>query len=251
MYRVWITPAVLATIPITLPPSVAHYVRRVLRLRPGDDIGAFDGSGQEWRLRLITVSSAVVQAEKMASLPIRGALKPLILGQGLAKGNKIDVIVEKCSELGLTTFVPLYTERTIMRLEGPRLQDRLERWQRIAEAAAKQCGRRTLLEISPPTTLEDFCAAYTVAPVKMVCWEGEQDCGLRQMLTTSDNHSPVVVVVGPEGGLSAQEVATARQYGFRPVSLGPRVLRTETAAIAITSIVRYSLGEFEVPGESQ
>ena len=174
---------------------------------------------------------------------------PFILGQALPKGTKMDLIVEKCSELGLTILVPLYTERTVVREMPERLAGKMARWQRIAAAAARQCGRRTLLEVQPPMALGDFCGRYRSAPVKLVCWEEERHCGVRQVLERLAGQSPIVVLIGPEGGLTVHEVGMAREHGFTTVSLGPRLLRTETTAIVLTSIVRYSLGELEPYGE--
>jgi 16S rRNA (uracil1498-N3)-methyltransferase len=247
MHRVRVDPEILAQEPTTLPRAAIHYITRVLRLRVGDEIRAFDGTGREYRLRLTHVSPTLVQGERITFLAAAPYPKPLVLGQGLPKGAKLDLIVEKCSELGLTTLVPLYTERTVVRDTRGSVTDRIARWQRIAEAAARQCGRQTLLEVCPPIPLADFCAQYHTAPVKMVCWEEEQHQGLRQVLEVHAGQSPVVVLVGPEGGLTPQEVAVARSHGFVAVNLGPRLLRTETAAIAITSIVCYSLGELEPP----
>jgi 16S rRNA (uracil1498-N3)-methyltransferase len=174
---------------------------------------------------------------------------PFILGQALPKGGKMDLIVEKCSELGLTTLVPLYTDRTVVRETPERLARKMARWQRIAAMAARQCGRRTLLDVQSPMALGDFCKRYRSAPVKLACWEAEQHHGMRQALAGLTDQSPIVVLIGPEGGLTVDEVGIARGHGFTTVSLGPRVLRTETAAIVLTSVVRYSLGELEPQGE--
>jgi 16S rRNA (uracil1498-N3)-methyltransferase len=162
----------------------------------------------------------------------------------------MDLIVEKCSELGLTTLVPVYTERTVVREVAERLPEKLARWQRVAAAAARQCGRQVLLEIHSPLHFADFCARYDPAPGKFICWEAEAQCGLRQALTACTGQRPLVVFIGPEGGLTPQEVALARTHGFVTVSLGPYILRAETAAIAITSIIRYHLGELEPQEES-
>jgi 16S rRNA (uracil1498-N3)-methyltransferase len=251
MYRVRIPPGMQVGEQLTLPTSEAHYVAHVLRLQSGDDVQAFDGAGQAFQLRLLTVSLAGVEGQLLTTLPSwEETARPVILGQGLPKGAKMDVIVEKCSELGLTTLVPLHTERTVVQVAG-REAGKLARWRRVAEAAARQCRRQVFLDLKTPVSLEDFCTTYRTAPVKIVCWEEEQTQGLRQVLHPLAGQSPVVVLIGPEGGLTAQEVAVARSYGFLPVSLGPRLLRTETAAIAVTSIIRYSLGEFEPQGESE
>ena len=250
MHRVCVPPGTLDQAAVTLPPAVAHYVIHVLRLRVGDELGAFDGTGQECRLRVTRISPTHVQGERVALLATAApSPKPFILGQALPNGTKMDLIVEKCSELGLTTLVPLHTDRTVVRETPERLAGKMARWQRIAAAAARQCGRRTLLDVQSPMALRDFCVRYRSAPVKLVCWEEEQRHGIRQALGRLADQSPIVVLIGPEGGLTVDEVEMAREYGFMTVSLGPRVLRTETAAIVLTSVVRYSLGELEPQGE--
>jgi 16S rRNA (uracil1498-N3)-methyltransferase len=251
VYRVRIAPGVQQGDVVTLPKAEAHYVAHVLRLRAGDEISAFDGVAQEYRLRLTTVSSTAVQGQVVASQHgTVTAPKPLILGQAVPKGTKMDLIVEKCSELGLTTLVPLYTKRTVAREVPERMRQKLARWHRIAEAAARQCGRHTLLDLRYPMSLADFCAHYSAAPVKIVCCTREPRSGLRQALNRCAGQSPVVILIGPEGGWSEREITMARAHGFVAVHLGPRVLRTETAAIVVTSIVRYSLGELEPQEEA-
>ena len=246
LHRVCVPPETLRQSTITLSSSIAHYIRHVLRLRVGDEIIAFDGTGQEYLVRLTSMAATHVQGERLALLaPTRLAPKPLILGQALPKGPKMDLIVEKCSELGLTTLVPLHTERTVIRETSERLATKMARWQRIAAAAARQCGRRTLLDVQPPMGLRDFCGCYRSAPVKLVCWEEERQQGLRQILESLTGQSPIVLLIGPEGGLAVHEIEVARTEGFTPISLGLHLLRTETAAIVLTGIVRYSLGDLE------
>lgn len=236
---------------VVLPAADAHYVARVLRLQEGDTLAAFDGAGQAWHLRLKTVSGQQVTAEIIASLPVNpAALAPVILGQAVPKSAKMDLIVEKCSELGLTTLVPLYTDRTVVRDVPDRLHNRLTRWRRIAEAAAKQCGRQILLEIQSPQSLLDFCTQYQSTAAKVFCWEGETHSGVKsrlESLTEADSHA---VLIGPEGGWTEAEVDLIQGHGFIPVSLGPRILRTETAAITITSLIRYSRGDLDPHSES-
>ncbi|MGQ4809958.1 Ribosomal RNA small subunit methyltransferase E [Candidatus Entotheonellaceae bacterium PAL068K] len=250
MPRVRIAPGRRHGEAVTLPKAEAHYVSHVLRLRPGDEIDAFDGHQHTYRLRLTTVSSTTVQGRVVIAQALAAeAVVPLVLGQAMPKGTKMDLVVEKCSELGLTTLVPLYTERTAVRDVAGRWRQRLARWQRIAEAAARQCGRRTLLEMQGPMSLSDFWAHYRVASVKIMCWEQERRQGLRSLLASHTGLQPVVVLIGPEGGWTPQEVAQTRTHGFVTVYLGPCILRTETAAIAVTSMIRYGLGGFEPPGE--
>lgn len=247
MRRVRIDPGGQPGERVVLPRAEAHYITRVLRLRVGDEIEAFDGVKCEYDLRLTDVShqTVAVQVVRVRETPTV-SYTPLVLGQALPKGPKMDLIVAKCSELGLTTLVPLYTERTVTRRISKRDDEKLGRWQRIAEAAAKQCGRQTLLDIRHPMTLSQFCADYQTAPLKLICWTKESRQSIRHIVEQWNGQSPVVALVGPEGGWSEQEVAVAQTHGFLAAHLGPLTLRTETAAIVVTSLIRYQLGNFEL-----
>ena len=246
MHRVYVPPETLDEPVISLSDDKAHYIARVLRLRGGDDVGLFDGSGREWLVRLTRVSAGLVQGERVSMLATPPPCdKVVVLGQGLPQGAKMDWIVEKCSELGLSALVPLHTELSAVRSVGQRINERMARWHRIAAAAAGQCGRRTLLKLGTPSSVADFCARYDTAAVKIICWEREKSRGVRQVLEAGDDRYPVAVLVGPESGFTEDEVAVAETHGFVPVSLGPRRLRTETAAVAVTSIIRYSRGELD------
>ena len=246
MHRVYVPPETLDQPVISLSDESAHYIARVLRLRGGAEVGLFDGSGREWLVRLTRVSPGLVQGERVGLLAVSAPCdKVVVLGQGLPQGAKMDWIVEKCSELGLSTLVPLHTELSAVRVVSERINERMARWQRVAAAAAGQCGRRTLLELGTPSSLADFCARYATAAVKIICWEHEKSRGVRQVLEAGDDRYPVAVLVGPESGFTEAEVAVAETHGFVPVSLGPRRLRTETAAVAVTGIIRYSRGELD------
>jgi len=236
---------------VTFAPAEAHYAARVLRLQVGDEVAAFDGRGGEWHLRLPTVAPDLLQGEVLTTIaPAESPQLPLILGQALPnQRSKMDLIVEKGSELGLTTLVPLYTERSVVREAAGRTETKLSRWHRIAESAARQCGRRHVLDIEPPQSLRDFCLAYQWAPAKILCWEEERQRGIRDAFEMLALSGPVAALVGPEGGWTAQEVAHADAQGFITVSLGPRMLRTETAAVTLVSLIRYAQGEFGPLGQ--
>jgi 16S rRNA (uracil1498-N3)-methyltransferase len=251
MRRIRLTEPPQADGVVTFAPSEARYAARVLRLRVGDEVAAFDGRGGEWHLRLIAVSPSLVQGELITVVATTDSPRlPFILGQAIPnKSSKMDLIVEKGSELGLTTLAPLYTERTVVRVTPGRTDTKLSRWRRIAEAAARQCGRRILLDIRAPQSLSDFCAAYQSAPAKIICWEAEQRQGIRDVLETLMPSGPVAALVGPEGGWTEQEVAQACAHGFVTVSLGPRILRTETAAVTLISLIRYAQGELGPLGQ--
>ena len=247
MRRVRIAPGLRPGNEIVLPREVAHYLTRVLRLQIGDEFQAFDGVTSEYDLRLTAVSPVTVAGQVVRKWTKPSAsLTPLVLGQAIPKGPKMDLIVEKCSELGLTTLVPLYTERTVPRNISDRAHEKLGRWNRIAEAAAKQCGRQTLLEIQNPRTLNQFCTDYQTAPVKLICSEKETGQSLLHSLDQQSGQHSVAVLVGPEGGWSEQEISLAQTHGFCTAHLGPLTLRTETAAMLVTSLIRYHLGDFEL-----
>lgn len=246
MHRVRIPPRARVGEIVTLSDSEAHYVARVLRMRSGDVVEAFDGVAGTYRLRLSTVSSGGVHAQVVALLEQAARpSRPLVLGQALPKGAKMDLVVEKCAELGLTTLVPIGAERMVGRLQAAKSEERLSRWRRVAEAATRQCRRATVLEIRAPMSVAAFCAHYRDTPIKMICWTGERQRGLRHVVERCTGQCPVVALVGPEGGWTDQELDIAREHGFVSVHLGPHILRTETAAIAITSILQYSLGGLE------
>lgn len=247
MHRVRIAPGHRTGDVVTLPAAETHYVTRVLRLRSGQMLQAFDGAGQVYHLRLLAVSATTVQGELLAAVAAESRPEPsLILAQALPKGAKMETIIEKCSELGLTTLVPVYTARTVVRDIA---RDKFARWQRVAEAAARQCGRRVFLEILPPLVLTELYARYQTVATKLVCWEEEPRHGLHQALQAHVPWHPLMVLIGPEGGLTHEEIAMARHHGCVTVSLGTQVLRTETAAIAVVSILRYHLGALEPEGE--
>ena len=145
----------------------------------------------------------------------------------------------------MSTLVPLHTALSVVRGAGQLMTGKMDRWQRIAAAAAGQSGRRTLLELGTPSSLPEFCARYDGAPVKIICWEHEKSRGIRQALEVNGDQYPIAVLVGPEKGFTEDEVAVAVARGFVPVSLGPRRLRAETAAVAVTGIIRYSRGELD------
>lgn len=250
MRRIRLTQPPQADGMVTFASSEAHYAARVLRLRVGDEVAAFDGQGGEWHVRLIAVAPDLVKGKLLAAVPASDSPPlPFTLGQALPnQPSKMDWIVEKGSELGLTTLVPLYTERTVVREALARTKTKLSRWHRIAEAAARQCGRRILLDVNPPQSLSEFCVAQQAARTKIMCWEAEPRCGIRDVLEAPLPTGPVVVLIGPEGGWTEQEVAQARAHGFVTVSLGPRILRTETAAVTLISLIRYAQGEFGPQG---
>lgn len=233
----------------------AHHIRDVLRLRARDVIVVFDGRGCDYRVELDRVGPESVDGHVVEVLPTQTEPSTRVtLVQCLPKGSRMDYIVEKCSELGVACFVPVESERSQRRGVGDARQ---ARWQRLAAAAAAQCGRAVVPEVRRPCGLLDalrwFRAAHPGAPI-LVPWEAESAISLRRALWSAcpswgdcSGAQPAgraaCVVVGPEGGLTQDEVRSARALGAVTVSLGPRVLRSDTAAVVACSLVLYHLGE--------
>lgn len=223
---------------IELPKELAHHALRVLRLRPGTAISLFDGTGGEYAATLQSDGKAA-WADTADFDPIERELPGCItLLQGMASGDKMDWIVEKAVEMGITRIVPIAAQRSVLQLSGPRLEKRLQHWQRIASAASEQCGRNRLMVVDAPATLAQALPTIT-ADVVLLC-HPEDGRTLAQSLPASSRH--ITMLVGPEGGWNEAELACARQSGALPLVLGPRVLRTETAAIALTAAICTEMG---------
>lgn len=226
---------------VTLDDSAAHHVGRVLRMQPGHPLVLFNGDGANYAAELEDVSKKHVSARVLTRE--ESHCEPrlnILLGQVISKGDRMDYAVQKSTELGVTTIVPLTSERCDVRLKGDREEKRIRHWQQVAVSAAEQCGRATVPTIAPLASLSD--------------WFGQsQGCDLRLVLhhrteQALDELAPpehgIALLIGPEGGLSEQEIASAREHGFRPAALGPRVLRTETAPVAVITLCQWLWGDF-------
>lgn len=216
-----------------------HYLLDVLRLRPGDALEVFDGKGGSYPAKVLE-DGALALGERSAEA---AASAPLVLAQGLAKGEKMDLVVEKATELGATEIAPIATERSIVRLDPKRAEERVERWRRIAAAAARQCGRADVPTVRPVGTLAQLLdQAAERGETCLMLYERETELRLSRALLETEG--PVVLITGPEGGFSEAEVELARSHGARTVSLGSRVLRTETVALAALAVAQMLRGEF-------
>lgn len=223
----------------------AHHLRRVLRLAAGDRVVVTAGQGESWEATVHKMEPERVTVRLLRKLSSNETGLELILAQGLPKGDKMDFILQKGTELGIRRFVPLVTERTVIRLGEADKKKRLERWQRIAVEASKQSGRDLAPEVSPVTNLEHWADALAGDITLIVPWEGEKAVSLKKEIAPIKVRGVgrVAVVVGPEGGLSSREIAWLGERGARTVSLGPRILRTETAAIVACALILYEYGE--------
>jgi len=221
---------------------------RVLRLGPGDIITLLDGKGSLYHCRIEDKTPGAVQCRVLERHPAGGepSLKVVLL-QGIAKGDKMDTVIQKGTELGASLFVPVHCRRSVVRLDAARGAARRERWQRIAAGAAKQCRRALVPEVYKPVTWENALRLIPPGAPAFLPWEGEAGRSLKKELQSRPAPTEVYIIIGPEGGLEKEEVDEAQARGVVPVSLGPRILRTETAGLAAISMVLYQWGDL---GES-
>ena len=222
----------------------AHHLTRVLRLGVGEPVVLFDGSGREFPAEILEVGRHLVRFKVSAGKGVdRESPLRLMLALGLCRPGIMDLIVQKVTELGVNEIVPLRTERAQGWLTDEKDLTRIKRWVRIAQEAARQSGRNVVPRIWPLTDFPQLLKLTEDTELKLFCWEGEKKENLRQALEVKGRVRQVCVLIGPEGGFSAKEADEAASAGFQSVSLGGRVLRTETAAIVVIGLIQYELGD--------
>ncbi len=250
MRRFFVSPQTLADDEITLGTEVLHHLS-VLRLRPGAEILLLDGEGGHCRCRLESLARGSGTARVLERWRQLETAFPLRLLQALPKGEKLDLVLQKGTELGTAVFSPVLTGRSVPRHERERGERQLERWRRIVAEAARQSGRPCLPGIEPLRSLEEALAS-TAEELRLLPWE-EAALPLAEALPEAAPAS-AAVLVGPEGGFSREEAEKALAAGFVPVRLGPRILRTETAGLAVAAILQFRYGDMgrgkEVEGRS-
>jgi 16S rRNA (uracil1498-N3)-methyltransferase len=233
--------------PITLTGSIAHQMVRVLRMRPGDACLLLDDTGWAYRLVLASLSPDQVTGRIIERFqPDTEPHTPICLHQALLTERKMDWVLQKGTELGVATFAPIATERSIHGRKDIVGRAKLARWRRIVQEAAEQSGRARLPALHPPEPLATACArAARDGALALLATTDASAQPLREVLTTPEARArqAIHLFIGPEGGFSAAELATARRAGVVPISLGPRVLRTETAGVVAVAAILYARGE--------
>jgi len=239
-------------LPDCLPGTVAlsddqgHYLCRVLRLAAGDPLVVFDGKGQEAPASVSSVAPRVTLSVGAFTPIDRESPQRMVVMQALCTGDKMDWVVQKSTELGAAEVWPIQTQRSLVRLDGPRAQKRRDHWQKVAEAAAAQCGRNQVPTIAP---LQSFTEALAHAEqtlndptVPTKAWL--LDPFAEESLSNAPLANRLLIAIGPEAGFTDEEESQARRTGFAGVRSGPRILRTETAAAAVLAAVATRIGEF-------
>jgi 16S rRNA (uracil1498-N3)-methyltransferase len=218
--------------------NAANHITRVLRLRNGDEITVFDGRGGEYAARIDSIrkDKVLVDVRDQRVLTRESSLH-LTLAQGVSRGERMDLVIQKATELGVSRIVPLLTERTVVKLDADQAERKMQHWQGIVIAACEQCGRNTLPKLGEPTHLREFVRESEGTRLLL---SPEGSLRIREIAVATD----VTVLIGPEGGLTEGEQDAAVKAGFERVRLGPRILRTETAAIAALTALQAHLGDF-------
>lgn len=224
---------------VALAEDAANHVGRVLRMSSGQALELFDGSNLTFAAEIIQADKKHVKVKILDSrADNRESPMHLHLGQVMSRGEKMEFTIQKSIELGVNVITPLFSERCGVKLDAERLAKKIQQWQKIAIAACEQCGRNTIPEVRDAMTLENWCA--------------EADSGLKLNLHPRAQHSintlpqpveRVRLLIGPEGGLSADEIAMTAQHGFTDILLGPRVLRTETTALTAITALQVRFGD--------
>ncbi|MFA5598358.1 MAG: 16S rRNA (uracil(1498)-N(3))-methyltransferase [Pusillimonas sp.] len=220
---------------LPLPDALTHHAVRVLRLKNNTPIVLFDGSGGQYDA-ILDIDGKQACAHLGDKNPVERELPGTItLVQGLASGDKMDWIIEKAVELGVHRIVPIAARRSVLQLSGPRLEKRLQHWEKIVKSASEQCGRNRLAQINTPVSLAEFLNQGTPDTKALLC-HPEANLSLAQAIsgTTCQN---LTILIGPEGGWSDDELAIAEKKGATRITFGSRVLRTETAGVAMVAAI--------------
>ncbi len=238
--RIYTPQALSPETTVELEPGPSQHLSRALRMQEGSELVVFDGRGGEYpaviaslgKKRVTVSTGAHRQQEAESPLQVQ-------LGIAVSRGERMDWVVQKATELGVSRISPLFSERTEVRLKGERAHKKVTHWQQIAISACEQCGRNRVPEVLPLQTVENWLPE-TRADLKLVLHHRADDIG------AAGTPQSLALLVGPEGGLSATEIAAAEQQGFQSLKLGERVLRTETAPLAALAILQARWGDMRV-----
>jgi 16S rRNA (uracil1498-N3)-methyltransferase len=229
-----------------LGPDNYKYLKQVLRLKPGNKIYVFDGFGHEFAAVIKSFSSGVIFVALGERIQAAGKEIRISLAQAIPKANKMDLIVKSAAELGADVIIPFTAARSVSRIAGDKTLSKVARWQKIAREAARCCRSSRITEVSSPMSFANMLSQVSDKSYKIIFWEEESQKSIKDALTDKKFNlmNDFFIIVGPEGGFSKDEVMIAKKAGFISVSLGRQILKVETAAAAIISIIQYEKGIF-------
>lgn len=244
MRRFYIETGIIDNGSAVITGQEAKHLRTVLRLGPGDMVELVDGRGTIARAEIETITQDKATFTILENFsPGSESLIHITIAQGMLKDKKMDMLIRHLTELGICQWLPFFSSRSIPKPDAKRLTKRIERWDKIAKEALKQCGRTMLPIINKPVQLEDLLNTTADYDEKIAFWENATT-----PLATSNKSAlkpvkRIIVLIGPEGGFAAAEIDAAKEMGFTSYSLGPRILRAETAALAAATLVQYVFGD--------
>jgi len=244
MSTFFVAPDAVTPPTIRMTGDLLHHLRDSLRLHQGTMLTLNDGCGARYRVEVTQVSSQAIDSRIIDQQTESGRkTSPIVLGQALIKGDKMDWVIQKATELGVDTIVPLHSAHSVIKINPERLEHQRARWERIARDAAQQSERWTIPTVADPLDLAQICSHYAAASVKGLLAERSSGPSLATIPLPQDHQHPIILLIGPEGGWAPEEQRLAQEQGFIPLTLGPRILRAETAAIAALSILQSRLDE--------
>lgn len=256
MQRYFVAPEQLEGNLARLTGEDAHHLAKVMRAEPGEEIIVSNGLDREVLARVSAIDKGLVEAQVVKELTMdREAGVEVWIAQSLPKGDKLEIVIQKCTELGADRFIPFLSKRTVVQYDEKKEAKRLERWAKIAKEAAEQAHRNRVPAVDSPIGWKPLLALAKEADLALFCYELESGLGLRGILaeqlaasSREGRRTRILVMVGPEGGFTEQEALEAEAAGCRSISLGKRILRTETAAMAALTCILYEAGEMGVKG---
>lgn len=245
MYHFFAEPGNIGKDEIVITGADVNHIRNVLRMRTGEEVLIADGQGSEYRCKLTDLGEDEIHAQILWKLDGNAELSSEItLFQGLPKSDKMDLIVQKCVELGVSRIVPVSTRRTVVKLDAKKEQTRVKRWATISESAAKQSGRGVIPEVTGVQTFREALEEAKKLDVLLIPYErAENMAETRRVMGEIRPGQSVGIFIGPEGGFEESEVEEAVAAGARAITLGKRILRTETAGLAVMAMLGYLLEE--------
>ena len=225
---------------LSLPEDVANHLVRVMRLREGDGCVLFNGDGHDYSATLVESGKREARVQVTAAQPVDNESPlPVTLLQGIARGEKMDLILQKATELGVQAIVPVNAERTEVKLDPARAEKRLAHWRSVVVSACGQSGRARVPSVAPPQSVQEAARAMPGAALKLTL----DPQGEHRLSTLESAPGGVVIAIGPEGGWSPRDRQALAAAGFQGLQLGPRILRTETAGLAAIAALQARLGD--------